>query len=249
MQTSGTSHVPRRRPRSFGRVLQAALAEFLILVGVGVALFVGWSAWWTDLVGVQRQRAIAAELAPPTAGHGGAEHRTAPPVLESPGERAVFGTLHVPRFGPDFVRPIAEGTDRRTVLNTIGLGHYVGTAMPGGAGNVGIAGHRVTYGKPLVDIAELQPGDPVIVRVADPERSFDIWYVYRVTGSRVVSPSAVEVVAPVPSDPERAPAPEERLLTLTACHPKWSAAQRYITHATFDYWMEASAGTPRELLQ
>ncbi|WIB36581.1 sortase [Curtobacterium sp. MCJR17_043] len=140
-----------------------------------------------------------------------------------------------------------EGTDREQVLNTIGLGHYQDTAMPGAEGNFAVAGHRVTYGKPLNQIAEMQDGDSIVVRVTDAEKEFDVWYVYKVTDSQIVTPDKIETIAPVPNKPGVEPGAEDRWLTLTACHPMWSAAERYIVHAKMDYWMQASDGTPKEL--
>ena len=43
----------------------------------------------------------------------------------------------------------------------MGPGHYVGTALPGQAGNVAIAGHRTTHGAPFNRLAELAVGDPI----------------------------------------------------------------------------------------
>ncbi|WP_066523097.1 class E sortase [Curtobacterium ammoniigenes] len=238
----------RRAALELGRRLRALAAEGFIIAGIGCALFAVWTGWWTDVLARSDQRTMLAAIEPPLQHEPGAIRRSAPPVVATPGDRSVFATMRVPRFGADYVRPIAEGVDRRTVLNTVGLGHYPGTALPGGAGNVAIAGHRVTYGRPLFDIAELEAGDPIIIRVVAPEQGVDAWYVYRVTASRVVAPTDVDVIAPVPTDPARAPMHDERLLTLTACHPKWSAAERYVTQASFDFWMDAADGTPAEVV-
>jgi LPXTG-site transpeptidase (sortase) family protein len=238
----------RRHHRTVGDRLTALLAELLILAGAGTGLYVVWVAWWTDVVAARSQASFAASLEQAASSDAIGERRDAPPVLDEPGAATVFATMHVPRFGADFVRPIAQGTDRATVLNTIGLGHYENTAMPGGIGNVAIAGHRVTYGKPLNRIAELQDGDPIIVRVTDRAADFDVWYVYRVSSHAIVTPDRVDVIAPVPGDPTATPTASDRMLTLTACHPMWSAAERYVVHATFDSWTPAADGTPKELL-
>ncbi|WP_258365768.1 MULTISPECIES: class E sortase [unclassified Curtobacterium] len=240
----------RRRPRQtvFG-ALVALLAELLIIAGAGTGLYVVWTAWWTDVVAVNEQSALVETLGQPeTKKAVGPEHRDEAPVLsEPPGLSTVFGTMQIPRFGADYTRPIGEGTDREQVLNTIGLGHYQDTAMPGAEGNFAVAGHRVTYGKPLNQIAEMQDGDSIVVRVTDAEKEFDVWYVYKVTDSQIVTPDKIETIAPVPNKPGVEPGAEDRWLTLTACHPMWSAAERYIVHAKMDYWMQASDGTPKEL--
>jgi len=240
----------RRRPRqTVGGALVSLVAELLIIAGAGTGLYVLWTAWWTDVVAVNEQTALVQDLEQtpvPTAA--GTEHRDAAPVLpEPPDVTSVFGTMQIPRFGADYVRPIGEGTDREKVLNTIGLGHYQDTAMPGAEGNFAVAGHRVTYGKPLNQIADLKDGDSVVVRVTDKAKGFDVWYVYKVTDSQIVTPDKIETIAPVPNQPGVAPSAEDRWLTLTACHPMWSAKERYVTHAKLDYWMPASEGTPKEL--
>lgn len=240
------------RPRqTVGSAVVALLAELLIIAGAGTGLYVLWTAWWTDVVAVQHQSSLIKDLGQteaPTANPTPTEHRDQAPVLaEPPGLSSVFGTMQIPRFGADYDRPIGEGTDREKVLNTIGLGHYQDTAMPGAEGNFAVAGHRVTYGKPLNQIADLKTDDAIVVRVTDKATNFDVWYVYKVTDSQIVTPDHIETIAPVPNQPGVEPTAQDRWLTLTACHPMWSAKERYIVHAKMDYWMPVSEGTPKEL--
>ena len=145
----------------------------------------------------------------------------------------------MPRWGHDYQQPISEGTNREKVLNVLGIGHYSGTAMPGAVGNFAVAAHRTTYGKPFSRINELQVGDALVART---ERT---WYVYRVTGYELVRPWQVEVIAPVPGKPGTAPT--TAAITLTTCHPRYSARQRYVVHGVLDYWLPVSEGTPVEL--
>jgi sortase A len=189
--------------------------------------------------------------APPPAASGGAEvpasaeHRDDVPVDEVPAFGTTFGQLYIPRFGPDYFTNITEGTDREKILNVYGAGHYENTAMPGGLGNFSLAGHRTTYGKPFNLIADLVPGDALVVRTAT------TWYVYKVYEDLIVKPSDVQVISPIPGIMPGDPLPEltdkDRYMTLTACHPMYSADERYIIHATFDYWMPVSEGIPPEL--
>ena len=53
-------------------------------------------------------------------------------------------------------------------------------------------------------------------------------HVYEVTSRDVVRPSDVAVIAPVPDDPGATPT--QALLTMTSCHPKYSATERYVVH-------------------
>ncbi|GAB2464613.1 class E sortase [Xylanimonas ulmi] len=241
---------PDRRPRrGAGSVVIGVLGELLITAGVLLGLFVVWQLWWTDVVAHREHAqvlqsldwqpppAVAPDAAPPT------ERRDDPPVDPEPAFGEVFAQLYVPRFGADYVTPIAGGVDRQQVLDRLGAGHYPGTAMPGDLGNFSIAGHRTTFGRPFHLIADLQVGDPLVVRTET------TWYVYRVIGSEIVYPSQVEVVSPIPGLRPGDPMPEltQRLMTMTACHPMYSARQRYVVHAEFDFWMPVSDGVPQVL--
>ncbi|MEV5448209.1 sortase, partial [Streptomyces sp. NPDC052644] len=71
------------------------------------------------------------------------------------------------------------------------------------------------------------------------------WYVYKVYQSRIVRPDQVEVVAPVPGEPNAKPT--RKLLTLTTCNPKFDNYQRLIVHAELDRTQPKSQGPPPEL--
>lgn len=239
-----------------GRLLLGAvgvLGELMITAGVLLGGFVVWQLWWTDVEGDRAQSAIVAGLGwtgPDPAADPGAGPSEAPavavretgepPVPTEPAPATTFATIVVPRWAGEPERPVSQGVDRDTVLDPLGVGHYPGTAMPGGQGNFALAGHRTTYGKPFHRIEELVPGDPIVVRTAQ------AWYVYRVTSTEVVLPGDVQVIAPDPADP-RATAPTHRLITLTTCHPMFSARERYVVHGALDYWATASGPAPAEL--
>jgi sortase A len=111
-----------------------------------------------------------------------------------------------------------------------GPGHFPDTPLPGQLGNSAIAGHRTTYGQPFHNVDKLDNGDEIIVTT--PAGRF----VYRVTGQQIVSPSDYQVVAT--TDPSRA------TITLTSCHPKWSASQRIIITGELDPVASADVGEP-----
>ena len=108
---------------------------------------------------------------------------------------------------------IVEGTDTGSLQR--GPGHYPQTPFPGAGGTTAIAGHRTTYLAPLRHIDSLHRGDRITVEM--PYATLT----YRVQGSDVVDPHRVDVVDPVGY---------ERLV-LSACHPLYSAAERYIVFA------------------
>lgn len=245
---------PHRR-RGVGSALVGLVGELLITAGVLLGLFVVWQLWWTDVQAERQHAQILAGLDWPEPGPADEKeapapiiappHRGEPPVAAEPAVGTVFAQLYVPRFGAGYVEPIAQGIDKERILDRMGIGHYPGTAMPGDLGNFATAGHRTTYGRPFHQVAELEPGDPIVVRTVD------TWYVYRVSDQRIVWPWQVEVVSAVPGVKPGEPLPEltERYLTMTACHPLYSAAQRYVVHAILDYWAPVSAGVPAELVE
>lgn len=242
----------RRRGRARRRRLRVAgaigvVGELLVTLGVLLGLFVVWQLWWTDIPARHEQQALVAALdwpSPPAAGPDASGTaapvgRTDPaPVLAEPAHATTFATLTVPRWGGEAM-PVSEGTSKHDVLDRLGVGHYEGTAMPGAVGNFAVAGHRTTYGKPFHRIEELRTGDPVVVRTAD------TWYVYRVTSTEVVAPRDVDVIAAVPGDP--AASPTQAQMTMTTCHPMYSARERYVVHLLLDTWLPVADGTPAEL--
>lgn len=126
--------------------------------------------------------------------------------------------LRIPRLGAKYRYVVIEGVELTDLRK--GPGHYPGSALPGQVGNFVISGHRTTYSAPFNRLDTLRGGDRILVDTRDTQ------YVYRVTGQEIVRPTAVEVTAPVPFRPkDRA---VKRLITLTTCNPKYSAAQRLI---------------------
>ena len=106
-----------------------------------------------------------------------------------------------------------KGEDEATLARAVG--HLQGTAFPWEPGNVGLAGHRDTFFRPLRHIRE---GDAI--RMTTARGTFD----YRVASTEIVDPSNVSVLAPTP----------HRSLTLVTCYPFFyvgPAPKRFIVHA------------------
>ena len=115
--------------------------------------------------------------------------------------------------GMDLDSPIVKGTDRQTLKR--GPGWIVKTDVPGPTGNCAISGHRTTYLAPFRRLDRLHSGD--LIEVYTPFRR----YTYKVFRSFAVRPWQVEVIAPT----------EQPILTLTACHPPYSARYRLIVQS------------------
>lgn len=217
-----------------------------MVLGLALLLVPVWHLWGSDLVARQSQERAVARVSeqlqaagstepPVTTSAGGG----APPVTVRPAYAEAIGILYVPRFGEDYARPIAEGAGS-DVLDTLGLGHYPSTAVPGELGNFAIAGHRQSGGEALDLVHTLRPGDRVHVRTAQ------AYYTYSYRGHEIVAPDETRVLAPDPADP--AAAPTERLLTLTTCHPRYGATERFVGRAVLTSWRPASAGPPAEIV-
>jgi sortase A len=146
--------------------------------------------------------------------------------------------MYIPRFGENYTRPIVQGTST-DVLDTLGLGHYATTAMPGAVGNFAVAGHRQTHGAVLDNIHTLVPGDRIYVQTRDG------YYVYVFRNNQIVMPSRTDVLLPVPTQP--AATPTESFLTMTSCNPRFGAQERIIAYSVLDHWQPASAGPPAEI--
>jgi sortase A len=110
---------------------------------------------------------------------------------------------------------VVEGTTASALR--AGAGHYPNTPLPCEIGNVAIAGHRTTYGRPFHNVDLLEPGMEVILKTPIGSCTYEVSQ-----EPFVVSPKQTEVVANTPDD---------ATLTLTTCHPKGSARQRLIVKA------------------
>jgi len=217
------------------------IGELLITFGVLVLLFAVYELKVTDYRAAGTQHRLQQQLTrtwtepdvAPARDKGQGRLRIAPPPAVRDGQG--FAVIRIPRFGRGYHWVAVEGVS--TADLEMGPGHYPGTALPGQVGNSVISGHRTTYGHPFWDADSLQMGDPIDIQVRDRV------YRYLVTGSRTVDPGDLAVTYPVPDNP--GVKPSKRLLTLTTCTPRFSAAQRLIITAELNAndVLPAPAGT------
>jgi sortase A len=146
-----------------------------------------------SLVGPRQEQAVAPQVAPVALPDG------------------LIGRITIPRLRLSQV--VMEGIDTKTLRRAVG--HIPGTALPGDAGNVGLAGHRDTFFRPLKDVRIKDEID-----VSTGKGSFE----YQVVSLKVVDPENVGVLAPS----------GENVLTLVTCYPfsfVGAAPQRWIVRA------------------
>jgi sortase A len=127
------------------------------------------------------------------------------------GPDGLIGRIEVPRLNLTVV--VFEGTASKTLRRAVG--HITGTTLPGQPGNVGIAGHRDTFFRPLRNI---QPNDIITVTTLRGA------YRYRVVSTKIVRPDDVAVLDPDGTE----------VLTLVTCYPFYfvgPAPDRFIVRA------------------
>ncbi|MDP9067726.1 MAG: sortase [Actinomycetota bacterium] len=201
--------------------------KFLISVGVGVLLFVGWTLWGTGLYTQQQQEALRQEFdAQPVVAAPADEGPSGPPQGYAPGPGAPVFNLVMPSI--DFDEIVIEGVGTEDLKR--GPGHYPSCrpgferplctefeeVWPGEKGRVIVSGHRTTYGAPFFDLDKLQEGDEIITKTKWGE------FTYEVTEKRIVRPDSLAIA--IQSDAAE--------IVLTTCNPKYSAAQRLIVFGT-----------------
>ena len=128
----------------------------------------------------------------------------------------VLTRLQIPKIHVNVL--VVEGTTPAALR--AGAGHYPGTPLPGEGGNVGIAGHRTTFGRPFNHIDEMKAGDKAILITPFKKYNYVVVPTFDGHGNPfITTPTDFHVVENVPG---------QSLLTLTSCNPKGSARQRIV---------------------
>lgn len=211
------------------------IGRVLVVAGLFILGFVAFQLWGTGIEESRNQSSLTTALARTASGIDGVQVDSNPrpvelaneladvevetaPAMSAPPAGDPVGILQIDRIG--LTRVIVSGVSKQDLKE--GPGHYSATPLPGQAGNSGIAGHRTTYGAPFNRIDELQVGDPIVISTPQGQFTYTVipapdseqaWY--------VVDPSDVSVL-----DDKG-----DNRITLTACHPKYSAKQRIIVNA------------------
>ncbi|HEX8001854.1 MAG TPA: class E sortase [Mycobacteriales bacterium] len=196
-----------RRPG--GRRALSVLSIVLALAGVGMFAY----PFATDLWSAQYQSRLRTQF-------------TNPKYRDAYKNRQIkvgdsLTRIVIPKI--DLDTQVVEGTTPAALK--AGAGHYKETPLPGEKGNVAIAGHRTTYGRPFNRLDEIKPGD--LIYLDTPFARYE----YRSVATFDQRPNPHPVT---PDDYSVVRAPQDAnaaWLTLTTCHPKGSAKQRLILRA------------------
>ncbi|MGI8427141.1 MAG: sortase [Actinomycetota bacterium] len=200
--------------RPLAKRIVTVVALLMLIAGAGLIAY----PTVTDLYSSRQQQQLASEF---TSSEFKTQFASGSIV---PGQ--VLSRIEIPAIRVEAL--FVEGTEGRALR--AGAGHYAKTPLPCEEGNVAIAGHRTTFGKPFNRIDELKGGE--VIKLVTPERQCS----YRVviidsekskprpipkSASWITDPGNVSVLNRLPGS----------MLTLTTCHPKRSAKQRLILRA------------------
>jgi sortase A len=139
------------------------------------------------------------------------EQHTVSPSASAVKEGDALGRIEIPRLGLSVV--VLQGTTSKTLL--LGVGHMEGTALPGQAGNIGIAGHRDTYFRTLKNIRR---DDEILLQTATGIAKYEVDWI------QITAPGDGGIVLPS----------TKSALTLVTCYPFHyigAAPERYVVHA------------------
>ena len=219
----------RRRSRSDYIVrFIGVLGRVFVAAGVLLLFFTAYLLWGTGVYTKQQQKGFEDRLrSNPLVSDRAVESGKIPPArpTQEPKLGDPLFSIKIPKIGLDSV--IVHGVGREELKKGPGLFPQCPTGgqdcvqkslYPGENGNVAISGHRTTYGAPFFRLEELKKGDTVDF-VSGRAR-----YRYKVREQKIVDPVAgFESVLKHGREE----------VTLTTCHPRFSAAQRLIIHADY----------------
>src|SRR5262249_12420179 len=214
------SDLTRTTPGSVIRTVVRTIGELCITLGMFLLLFAAYEVWGKTAAVNAHQNDLNSQLAQEWGGP--AASPSAGPkadVLPAPDGKAI-ARLYIPRINKQWIG--VQGVTPADIR--FAPGHYPTSAMPGQVGNFSVAGHRT----PAIfwDLDQVHNGDDLVVETKD------TWYVYKVSQTEIVSPHAMQVVAPVPDQPGKKPT--QQMITLTTCNPKFNNYQRLIVHGVLD---------------
>ncbi|MEX2393418.1 MAG: sortase, partial [Actinomycetota bacterium] len=206
------------------------LGRLFVASGLLLLFFTAYLLWGTGVYTKQQQERLKGDLArggtvsKEEIGPGG-KLPSARPKVQPKANDGLF-TIKIPEIGLDTAVVYEVGLEQ--LKDGPGLFPQCSVAVgedcvqkglyPGEDGNVAISGHRTTYGAPFYRLDELSKGDSIDMI------SRGVRYRYLMREQKIVDPRAGYEVVEQHGRKE---------LTLTTCHPRFSAAQRLVIHADF----------------
>lgn len=252
MPVDRKGRAPETRPRiTFSQVI----GELLLTFGALALAFAFYESFWTNIESGRQQDEANQLLEESWSVEEG--QRINPRQLLNPELGTAFARMYIPSFGSDFHFAVIEGTTESELI--AGPGRYTDSQMSGQPGNFALAGHRVGKGAPFNDLDNLQACDAIVMETATSWDVYRVMPISgdattrreeavecfteqqtermangdysSVQGRYITTPDHVEVINPVPGFVETTVAEgTESLITLTTCHPQFSAAERMIVH-------------------
>lgn len=119
--------------------------------------------------------------------------------------------IQIPSLNID--APIVQGDGWEQLKK--GVAQHLGTPNPGEGGNLVFSAHNDIFGEIFRNLDQLKPGDTVVVFTNSRQ------YTYMVTGSQIVEPTRVDVMAPTPNS----------VVTLISCYPYMIDNKRIVVSA------------------
>ena len=109
--------------------------------------------------------------------------------------------------------PVVQGDSWEQLKK--GVAQHLGTPNPGESGNIVFSAHNDIFGEIFRHLDQLQPGDVISLYTSARQ------YTYVVTGTQIVAPTRVEVMAPTAN----------AVVTLISCYPYLIDNQRIVVSA------------------
>ena len=196
----------------------------MMRAGVLILLFVAYQLWGTGFATARAQDRLDQQFSQqldafvPPAPEAAGEPVTAPADLPIPASGDPIARLEIPSIGVDFI--MVQGVELDVLKD--GPGHFPQTPLPGQPGNSAVAGHRTTYKAPFHRIDEMTPGEEITVTTLQGSFTYRVDAQPDGRGHFIVQPDALSILRQDIGN----------RLTLMACHPKYSAAQRIVVTAT-----------------
>jgi sortase A len=187
----------------------AARSAEWVLTGIGLAALLYCALTWMRAREAQAEAIHLGRMASPAVEMSASQVST----LEATARTAsgVIGRIEIPAL--ELSAPITDGIGNSELRH--GVGHVPGTAVPGGLGTMGLAGHRDTYFRRLRGV---HPGMQIVVS------GLRGVYRYQVDSTEIVLPEQVDVLDVV----------DRPGLALVTCYPFeyiGAAPKRFIVHA------------------